>query len=783
VTAPGDPRIASPARRAWYVLAWLAVLAVAGAWSASTLRVSGDLRLFMPAPRDADQKLMMQLLGEGPGSRLLLVALRDGEPEDLAERSRALREALLAAPELAWVGNGEEGLEALPDVLQDARYLVSPGPAEGSLAAPALAQALQDRLRDLASPAAAMVAPLLARDPTLETLRVVQAWAPAAEPERFDGVWMSRDSSQALLLVQTRAAGFDPVGQQAALQRIRAAHAALEAPRGALEISGPGAFAERMSERTRSEASLLGTAASLLLLATMALAYRSLSLPLFGSLPLATGGIAGIAAVAWLFGDMHGITLAFGFTLLGVAQDYPVHLFSHGEPGEAPLATARHIWPTLAAGTGSSCLAYLIFLFAGVDGLRQLAVFTVTGLSVAALTTRYVLPRVLPAVRRDAADAAYPRWLQRHMLSRRLPRWPVVAIALASLAALVLPRSGWWQDDLAQLTPVPLALLQRYRELRAELGAPDVRWLLVVRGADAEAVLQRSEALQPGLDALVGRRVIAGYDLASKYLPSQRTQRARQAALPRPQALAADLAQAQAGGEFAANAFAPFLDAVERARTRAPVVPGDLQGTPLQLRLDALLRRSGDEALGLVSLSGLEDPAALQAWAAKQEGVHLLDLKATAQSLAVTWRARLLWAMAIAWGLLCLGIAWSIGSWRRAARILAPVALGTAALLGIFHAAGIALTLFHLVSLVLAACLGVDYALFLERAGTDARDQRRTLHALVVCSLSTLFVFALLALSQMPVLRAIGLTVSGGVLLQTLLAWLITSRPTEGPAT
>jgi predicted exporter len=516
------------------------------------------------------------------------------------------------------------------------------------------------------------------------------------------------------------------------------------------------------------------------LLLLLALAYRSASLPLYGALPLATGGIAGVAAVAVFFGDVHGITLAFGFTLLGVAQDYPVHLFSHGKPGEAPRATARHIWPTLAAGTGSSCLAYLIFLFAGVDGLRQLAVFTVIGLSVAALTTRYLLPRVLPPVRRDAADAAFPRWLQRHLLRRRLPRWPVVLIAAASIAAILLPRSGWWQDDLAQLTPVPLPLLQRDRELRAELGAPDVRWLLVVRGADAEAVLQRTEALQPELDALVQRKAIAGYDLASKYLPSQRTQRARQAMLPLPQSLATDLALAQADTEFAADAFAPFREAVERARTREPVVPADLQGTPLQLRLDGLLRRSDDGALGLVSLSGLEDPAALQAWAAGQDGVHLLDLKATAQSLATAWRARLLWAMAVAWVLLCIGITWSIGSWRRALRVLAPVALGTAALLGLFHAFAIPLTLFHLVSLVLAACLGVDYALFLERAGTDATDQRRTLHALVVCSLSTLLVFALLALSQMPVLRAIGLTVSGGVLLQTLLAWLITSRPTEG---
>src|SRR5690606_6709593 len=129
------------------------------------------------------------------------------------------------------------------------------------------------------------------------------------------------------------------------LQRLRAAYAALpDAPAGGLEISGPGAFAERMAAQTRNEASLLGTIASVSLLLLLVLAYRSLTRPLHGALPLASGALAGLVATAALFEQVHGITLAFGFTLLGVAQDYPVHLFSHARPREPLLRTARHIW-------------------------------------------------------------------------------------------------------------------------------------------------------------------------------------------------------------------------------------------------------------------------------------------------------------------------------------------------------------------------------------------------------------------------------------------------------
>jgi predicted exporter len=78
---------------------------------------------------------------------------------------------------------------------------------------------------------------------------------------------------------------------------------------------------------------------------------------------------------------------------------------------------------------------------------------------------------------------------------------------------------------------------------------------------------------------------------------------------------------------------------------------------------------------------------------------------------------------------------------------------------------------------VLVAGLGLDYALFFEHAEDDPSEQRRTLHAVLVCSLSTLIVFALLALSSLPVLRAIGVPVAIGVLSNFVLALLLTRPP------
>ena len=98
-------------------------------------------------------------------------------------------------------------------------------------------------------------------------------------------------------------------------------------------------------------------------------------------------------------------------------------------------------------------------------------------------------------------------------------------------------------------------------------------------------------------------------------------------------------------------------------------------------------------------------------------------------------------------------------------------------MLAVLRGFGVELNLFHLVALVLGAGLGLDYALFFEHAGDDRAEQLRTLHAVIVCSLTTLLVFSLLALSTIPVLRAIGSTVALAVVANFVFALFIARAP------
>lgn len=766
------------------LLAWIAVLVAVGWYAKQELVIGADLRLFLPSPTTPEQRLLLEEIGEGPASRVLVIAIAGAAPEVLADTSREFVAALSASKSFRLVANGEVSLDAIPEKLLPYRYLLSPTLDSNAFDAGFLHEQLQARARDLASPAGAMLEPLLPRDPTLEIVKLLQNWQPMREPNRLYDVWFDAKGERALLIVETVAPAFDPDRQRAAIEELRETFKTVTTD-GALRltISGSGAFSVLMESRTRGEAQALGTAATVGMIVLLLVAYRSFGLLIVSALPLASAGVAGLLAVSVLFGEVHGITLAFGFTLIGVAQDYPMHLLSHQRPDHPPLQIVRELWPTLATGVASTCIAYATFLFSGVVGLAQLACFTVTALAVAGLSTRFLLPRLLGAPDRDYGESPFLGRLWQRIANLPAPRWAAVALAVICVAIIGLAPGPLWENDLSKLTPVPSDLLRQDQELRSQLGTADQRYLLVVETDNIDQALAKLAALDPRLQDLIRSGAITGYDHAARYLSTREQQLARQKKLPDPQVLQTTLQQALSGTPFRVDAFEPFIRDVTQARSLPPLSIDALRETPLGTSLDILLTHHEKKVTALVTFAGINDPLALQQLAQTAGSqVVLLDLKLASESLVAKQRTRLLWSLSVAALLLIGVVAFALRNRTRVLRVLAPMALTTLLLLAVLHGAGVPMNLFHLIALILAAGLGLDYALFFEHAAEDPHEQRRTLHAVLVCSLSTLMVFALLALSSLPVLRAIGITVSLGVIFNFILALALTREKLNSPA-
>jgi predicted exporter len=412
-------------------------------------------------------------------------------------------------------------------------------------------------------------------------------------------------------------------------------------------------------------------------------------------------------------------------------------------------------------------------------GLAQLACLTVAGLLVAGLTTRFLLPWVIPAARRDPAASVFLRQLDERCARAPRPLWLFALVPIVATAIFMWRPDGFWQNDLSKLTPVPEKLLRVDAGLRRDLATPDLRYLMVVSGVGENMVLTDLERLEPGLAAAVRQGHLGGYEHAARYLPTIETQRARRDALPDAAALRAMLDATVADLPFEDDLFAPFVADVERARQLPPLTHAALAGTPLALSVNDLLFPRDGRWYALVSLFDVRDPASVAELARAGRGITFLDLKAASETLVAEQRSHIIRCLMIA-ALLLVAVIWiALRRLSRVLRVLAPMALTTVLILAVLRACDVPLNLFHLISLVLAAGLGLDYALFFEHASHGA-NQVRTLHALLICAASTLLVFVLLAGSSVPVLQAIGVTVSLGVVCNFVLALLL-SRGRAAP--
>jgi len=752
---------------------WLLALAAGAAWLHGHLRVQTEMTVFLPPSATPAQHLLVGQLREGVVSRLMLIEMAGATAPELARASRALAQRLRESGLFSSVANGDlAAMAAERDLILAHRYLLSPAVQAERFSAAGLAAALQESLELLASPAGALLRPSIPLDPTGELRELSRLMLPSDGPQLRHGVWFGRDGSSALLVAETRAPGFDVEAQARAAAAVREAFAASGvACCGAIALAGPGVFAVQMRDAIEAESWRLSLAAAVLVLLILAAAYRSAAAVGVCALPVATGLLVGVAAVALGFGSVHGITLAFGATLIGEAVDYPSYLLTSAAPGEPLERTLERMGGTLRLAVLTTIFGAAAMAFSSFAGLAQLGVLTIAGVAAAGLATAWLLPALLPASAIRLKTRGLPPLLT--PLLARIPgpaRWVAAAVLVAAAAGFIASRHDrLWDDDLANLSPLPEAAKALDRRLRGELGAPDVRYLLVARAADREAALQASEAAALWLQDRAQAGALVGFDAPSSYLPSRRTQAARRAALPAAATLERNLAAALKGSPFRAGTFAPFLRDVARARGGVLLEAEALAGTALGLKLSGLLVREGEGWAALAPLRGVADGAGLSR-EARAAGFELLDLKEESNRLVSGYRDQSLWLFALGFACIAALLALSLRSATRTARVLLPVAGAALLDVALLLLMGRALTLFNLVALLLVIGVGLNYALFFERPQGEGDERARTRLAVAVCAASTLAVFGCLMLSQTPVLRAIGETVFFGCLLAAVLS-------------
>ena len=131
------------------------------------------------------------------------------------------------------------------------------------------------------------------------------------------------------------------------------------------------------------------------------------------------------------------------------------------------------------------------------------------------------------------------------------------------------------------------------------------------------------------------------------------------------------------------------------------------------------------------------------------------------------------WPRGLARALLAL----ALRNARRLVEVLLPIAAATVVVLAGLNASGAALGILHLVGLLLTVAIGSNYALFFDHLRRVEQVDEDTLASLLLANLTTVVSFALLAVSPIPVLRAVGEVVAPGALLCLVFSASFLGRP------
>jgi predicted exporter len=576
----------------------------------------------------------------------------------------------------------------------------------------------------------------------------------------------SGEQHYALLMLEQTGSAFSMSQQQALMPLLEQARQAASSGAPGIDtlIIGVPLYAAAATSQARHEVDTIGLGSLCGIVMLTLVAFSAIRPRILVTLSIAIGLITALSVSSLLFGKLHLITLVFGASLVGVAENYGTNYFSNrlGHPASARWQILRQQAPSMWLAMLTTAIGYLLLSLTPFPGLRQIAVFSAVGLLASFLTVQCWFPFL------DRGQLEFTRLAQ--WIGSRRAIWPPLGrnrtslwltgtIALLLLLGLLRLSVN---DDIRLLQSAPASLIAQQQRLNTLLALPSPTQFYLVQGTTPEQVLQREEALKQRLQPQLQQHNIAGYQAISDWVPSSARQNAD----------AALIRQVQQGPRgiraLLAQQLGESLPAEPQQATPALTINRWLASPVSEpLRAQWLGQFEGGYA-SVVLLREAGTAAAMQQLPQLAEGlpgVRWVDKVAEISSILAGTRQSMLRVIILSYVLVFAALCLRFG--RQGWRALAPTLLASLLTLALLSLCGQPIQLFNVLALLLILGMGVDYGIFL--LAQPSPQAKRPFLSVSLAAISTLLSFGLLALSSTPALRAFGLTMMFGI----TLAWLL----------
>jgi predicted exporter/SAM-dependent methyltransferase len=562
-------------------------------------------------------------------------------------------------------------------------------------------------------------------------------------------------------------------------------------PAGTVKISVTGAHRAALDNATmiRQDTTRTSVIATIAIVVLIIIVCRRHWLALMALVPVLFGAL-GAVIVFFLTGDpVSSVALGCGSMLIGVAVDYGIYIVYQLD--NSPPATRDELArvvaglvPALTFGALTTTAAFFVMFLSPISGHRQLGLFGLLGVGLAALFAIFILPVFIPV--KPIADA---RPLPLTALLQRLFEWrvrhnPLILSALIvfTLACAIGMSRVKFDGNLARLNGVTLGTKQDEQTIRESWGKALSLTTIVVGDATREEVLAKNESVFAALEKLRGQNVFESFSSIAPLAPSAQMRSANLRTWQnfwtpaRQSELRDSLAAAGTKLGFRAGAFTPFLETISAPET---AVTNETNSALNRLTADFWSERDGKlYVTTLVKVTDTEKFRQLRA-AVKTAVPDALLLNKTVLSDDITQIARqALPVFGVLVALLnALLLFLLLGRIELVLITLLPMAAGIFWTLGTLGLCGLPIDVANFVFVIFVVGVGGDYSLFLvlsELEPLRGHPERTaaTGGAVTMCALTALLGTGVLVLAHHPALFSVGLTALLGIsysLLATLL--------------
>lgn len=522
-------------------------------------------------------------------------------------------------------------------------------------------------------------------------------------------------------------------------------------------FSGTPFHSHKSSTSASLEISLISTISLIAVLAMLIFTFKS-------PLPIAAAFTSILVSVAFafsmtcaVFGQIHALTLVFGTSLIGSCIDYSLHFFVNWKANKN-LSSGSEIKVFLKKGLtlslASTELCYLLLMFAPFPLLRQMAVFSFSGIMSSFLTVLWVYPifnvqknekRVIPQFR---FAIKFPR-----------PRLTFFVILFLFAAIIAVNHKNLSiKNNLSNLYKMQGRLKTDTILAAKVLNYTPSSWF-ILKGDSEQELLQKEEELSKRYETAAALKYVTNkkYLCTSRLIPSEKNQLASINACKALTASEECISQFEIlDFENAGELQKESLKAISAAGIITPegAIPPQLESLVKMLWLGKI-----DGAWYSVFMpTSYMDANILEDMASLEEGIYYQNKVAQIGSGLDHLSKMILLMFGIAYIIILITLRMFFTA-RQASRIALVPLFSVTSILAVFTVTNTPIDFFCITGIILVFGLGIDYIIYM----TQHNGGRLERTAIILSFLTTAISFGALALSSFVPVHSIGLAIFTGL--------------------